>query len=84
MGMKQTYTTIAEALRKNESRVSNLVVLGELVIGSNLSKEGIRKLLRLYCKTDYDNVDKEKIVEDFYKKGQQIRPKKNTSKTGLF
>lgn len=82
--MKQTFPTISEALRKNESHITNLVLLGGLVIGSNITKESIRKLLRTYCKTDYDNVDKEKIVEDFYKKSKQIAPKRNTSKTGLF
>jgi hypothetical protein len=81
--MKQTYKTISEALRTNESRVTNLVVLGGLVIGSNITKEGIRKLLRTYCKTDYENVDKEVIVEDFYKKAGQIIPKKNSTKNGL-
>jgi hypothetical protein len=77
---KQTYTTIAENLRTNESRVSNLVVLGGLVIGSNITKEGIRKLLRTYCKTDYDRVDEKVIIEDFYKKGQIVLPKRNVSK----
>lgn len=83
MEMKHSYTTIAETLRTNESRVTNLVLFGGLVVGSNLSKEGIRKLLRTYCKTDYENVDKEKIVEDFYKKAGQVIPKKNSTKNGL-
>lgn len=81
--MKQTYKTIADKLEKNKGAASNLVTLGELVIGSNITKEGIRKLLRLYCKTDYDNVDKEKIVEDFYQKGKQVVLSKRSLKTRL-
>lgn len=81
--MKQTYSSIAEALRTNKGGTSNLSLLGELVVGSNITKDGIRKLLRLYCKTDYDTADKEKIVEDYYKKGKQVAPKRNATKTGL-
>ena len=81
--MKQTFTTIADALRNNQSRLTNLVLLGTLIVGSNITKEGIRKLLRTYCKEDYAGVDKEKIVEDFYHKGKQIVPKRNSSKNGL-
>jgi len=82
--MKQTFSSISETLRKNESIVTNLVLLGELVVGSNITKDGIRKLLRTYCKEDYATADKEKIIEDFYRKGQQIAPKRKSSKTGLF
>jgi len=78
--MKNNYSLVTEKMKTVPNFVSAIVELGGMVIGSNITREGIKKLLRTYCKEDYDRVDEKVIIEDFYQKGKQIVPHKKTSK----
>lgn len=74
---KQTYTTIAEKLRTNKGRLSNLVVLGTLVYGATVNRRGIDKLLITYCRGEFDPADRKTIGDQFYARINELPKDKN-------